>query len=123
MHRILVVDDECLVADTLGLIFRRHGFDARVAYSAQTALESARNFSPDLLLCDITMPERDGVELMAAMNRELPECQVLVLTGYYNNVLRVREECARQKRSAHVLTKPCHPAELLRQAGELLAHA
>lgn len=123
MHRILVVDDECLVADTLGLIFRRHGFDARVAYSTQTALESARSFAPDLLLCDITMPERDGVDLIAAMNREQPACRVLVLTGYYANVARVREECTRQRRPTHVLTKPCHPSELLREAGEILAHA
>lgn len=120
MHRVLVVDDEYLVADTLALIFGRHGFETRVTYSAKAALECARHFSPDLLLCDITMPERSGLELMEDFHRELPNCRVLVLTGYYTNVPRVREQSARLSRPAHVLTKPCDPAELLRQAGELL---
>src|SRR5579871_1558684 len=103
MHRVLVVDDECLVADTLGLIFRKHGFETRVSYSANAALESARNFQPDLLLCDITIPERSGLELMDDINRELPHCRVLVLTGYYSNLPRVREQSMRMHRPAQVL--------------------
>ena len=121
MHKILVVDDECLVADTLGLIFGRHGFETRVTYSARAALECARSFSPDLLLCDITMPERSGLDLMADFDRELPNCRVLVLTGYYSNLVRVREQAGRLRRSARVLTKPCDPVELLREAGRILS--
>jgi CheY-like chemotaxis protein len=123
MHRILVVDDEKLVADTLGLIFRKHGFEAKVAYSADTALRCARSFAPDLLLCDITMPERSGLELMADFQRELPECRVLVLTGYYSNLVRVREQSGKLRRPTRVLTKPCNPLELLREAGRMLATA
>jgi CheY-like chemotaxis protein len=120
MHRVLVVDDEYLVADTLALVFGRHGFETRVTYSAKSALECARHFEPDLLLCDITMPERNGLELMEDFHRELPDCRVLVLTGYYSNIARVREQATRLSRTAHVLTKPCDPTELLRQVGEIL---
>jgi CheY-like chemotaxis protein len=123
MHRILVVDDERLVADTLGLIFRKHGFEAKVAYSADAALHCARTFSPDLLLCDITMPNRSGLELMADFNREFPNCRVLVLTGYYSNLVRVREQSGKLRRPSRVLTKPCNPIELLREAGQMLATA
>jgi DNA-binding response OmpR family regulator len=123
MHRILVVDDECLVADTLGLIFRKHGFEAKVAYSANDALRCARTFSPHLLLCDIAMPERSGLDLMTDISRELPECRVLVLTGYYTNLPRVREHSGKLRRPARVLTKPCNPSELLREAGRMLAAA
>lgn len=123
MHRVLVVDDEYLVADTLALVFGRHGFETRVTYSAKAALECARHFSPDLLLCDITMPERNGLELMEDFHREMPDCNVLVLTGYYSNIARVREQATRLSRPAHVLTKPCDPAELLRQADDLLNSA
>lgn len=123
MHRVLVVDDEYLVADTLALVFGRHGFETRVTYSAKSALECARHFAPDLLLCDITMPERSGLELMEDFHREVPNCRVLVLTGYYSNVARVREQATRLSRPAHVLTKPCDPAELLRQAGDILTSA
>jgi CheY-like chemotaxis protein len=123
MHRILVVDDECLVADTLGLIFRKHGFETEVAYSANDALHRARSFAPDLLLCDITMPGRSGLELMADVNRELPECRVIVLTGYYANLARIREQASRLRRPTRVLTKPCDPSDLLREAGRVLATA
>jgi DNA-binding response OmpR family regulator len=120
MHRILIVDDETLVADTLGLIFRKHGFEARVAYSAAAALASARSFQPELLLCDITMPERTGLDLMADLHRELPECHFLVLTGYNSNVLRVGEQAARLRRPMRVLTKPCNPEQLLAEVGRVL---
>ena len=53
MQRVLVVDDDRLVADTLTLIFERNGFTAKAAYSADEALESSREFGPDLLLCDV----------------------------------------------------------------------
>lgn len=121
MRRILVVDDERLVADTLTLIFRRHGYEAKVAYSADDALRCARSFSPHLLLCDINMPMRSGLELMDDFSREQPECRVLVLTGHSSNVARVREQAARLPRPTRVLTKPCHPEVLLREAGEMLA--
>jgi len=120
MHRILVVDDECLIADTLGLILRRHGYEAKVAYSADDALECARSFRPDLLLCDINMPRKNGFELMADFGRERPECPVLVLTGHSSNVTRVREQAGKLRRLTRVLTKPCHPDVLLREAGQML---
>lgn len=123
MHRVLVVDDEYLVADTLGLVFGKHGFETRVTYSAKAALECARTFAPDLLLCDITMPGRSGLELMEDFDRELPNCRVLVLTGYYSNVSRVHEHASHMNGPTRVLTKPCDPVELLNQAGEILAGA
>jgi CheY-like chemotaxis protein len=121
MKRILIVDDEQLTADTLGIIFRKSGFDSRVAYSVEEALECARKFDPDLILCDITMPGRDGLDLMAVLGRERPQCRVLVLTGYYSNLKSVREQIGKMPQDAHVLTKPCHPEELLHEATRMLS--
>jgi CheY-like chemotaxis protein len=121
MQRVLVVDDDRLVAETLSLIFERNGFRARAVYSADEALECAREFQPDLLLCDVTMPGRDGLSLVADMTRELPDCRILVLTGFYSNVKNVREHAQKLSRPLGILTKPCQPAELLREATALLA--
>jgi CheY-like chemotaxis protein len=123
MQRVLVVDDDRLVADTLTLIFERNGFSAKAAYSADEALESSRQFSPNLLLCDVTMPGRDGLSLVADMTRELPACRILVLTGFYSNVKNVRDQARKLSRPLGILTKPCQPAELLREATALLATA
>jgi CheY-like chemotaxis protein len=121
MQRVLVVDDDRLVADTLALIFERNGFAAKAAYSADEALECSRKFAPHLLLCDVTMPARDGLSLVEDMTRELPSCRILVLTGFYSNLKSIREQARKLSRPLSVLTKPCQPAELLREAAALLA--
>ncbi|MBB5330013.1 response regulator [Tunturiibacter gelidoferens] len=123
MKRVLVVDDDRLVADTLTLIFEKSGFTAKAAYSADQGLECSREFVPNLLLCDVTMPGRDGLSLVSDVTRELPACQILVLTGFYSNLKNVREQTGKLSRPVGILTKPCQPSELLREAAALLATA
>jgi len=121
--RILVVDDEPLVAQTLTLVFRHNGFDAAMAYNADQALALLRDAPPDLVLCDIDMPGRDGVALMSDLTRELPECPILVLTGFYSGLGRVREFTSTLRQQVSIVVKPCQPVDLLRYAGELLKSA
>lgn len=123
MQRVLIVDDDRLVADTLALIFGKSGFEAKAVYSADDALICARAFAPHLLLCDVTMPGRDGLDLVDDMSRELPSCHILVLTGFYSNLKNVREQAVKLRRPVGILTKPCQPTELLREAAALLATA
>ena len=123
MKRVLVVDDDRLVADTLTLIFEKSGYTARAAYSADQGLECSREFVPNLLLCDISMPGRDGLSLVGDVTRELPSCRILVLTGFYSNLKDVREHAGKLSRPLGILTKPCQPSELLREATALLATA
>ncbi len=121
--RILVVDDEPLVAQTLTLIFRRNGFEASTAYNADEALASVRRSTPDLVLCDIDMPGRDGISLMADLDREFPETPILVLTGFYGSLHKVREFASTLSQPVKIVTKPCQPMDLLRTAGEMLGTA
>lgn len=123
MRRVLIVDDDHLVADTLALIFAKDGFDCRVAYDADEALECSRVFLPDLLLCDVTMPGRDGLALVCDITEELPSCRIIVLTAFYSNLKSVREQSDKLLRPLSILTKPCQPSELLREASSMLASA
>lgn len=121
--RILVVDDEPLIASTIGLIFRKQGYEIETMLSADTALAALRLNPPDLVLCDIDMPGRDGITLMQDLGRELPACPILVLTGAYATLSRVHD-CARDlPQPVSVVTKPCQPAELLRTAHTMLKTA
>ena len=120
MRRVLIVDDEPVVADTLRLIFQKNGFEALSATSVDEAIACAARFTPELMLCDISMPEKDGVELISAMNRDHPTCRILVLTGAYGSMARVRAFSATLKRKLPILAKPCAPADVLREAGNLL---
>jgi CheY-like chemotaxis protein len=123
MQRVLVVDDDHLVADTLTLIFGKSGFEATAAYSADQALERAREFTPDLLLCDVSMPGRDGLTLVSDMSEEQPDCRIIMLTGFYSNLKSVREHAHKLSRPVGILTKPCQPSELLREATAMLANS
>src|ERR1700748_3449377 len=123
MQRVLVVDDDRLVADTLTLIFEKSVFAAKAAYSADEGLDCSREFTPNLLLCDVTMPGRDGLSLVDDVARELPSCRVLVLTGFYSNLKSIRERAHKLAHPVGILTKPCQPTDLLREAAALLATA
>lgn len=122
-QRVLIVDDDRVVADTLSLIFEKGGFDSLACYSAEHALEQAREFHPNLLLCDIAMPGRDGIALVHDISQEFPSCRFLVLTGFYANLHRVRQYAERMPMPVGVFTKPCQPADLLREANAMLANA
>jgi DNA-binding response OmpR family regulator len=122
MH-ILIVDDEPLVAQTLTLVFRRNGFEATTAYDADQAMAAIRSLRPDLVLCDIDMPGRDGIALMRDLSVELPDCPILVLTGFYSSLARIRDYTDTLKQPVSIVIKPCQPTDLLRHADALLKSA
>ena len=118
--RVLIVDDERIVADSLCIIFQKCGYSVRVAYGASDGIACAREFSPELLLTDISMPGMSGLIMASLIARELPACRVLMLTGDY----RALDEAGIVGRaifSRHsLLTKPIHPETLIRAAHQLL---
>jgi CheY-like chemotaxis protein len=119
-QRVLVVDDDPLVADTLRMVFAVNGFESEACYSAADALRRARSFSPELLLCDVTMPGQSGLQLAAAIHNEMPKCQMIMLTAYLTNAASAELEALRRKRPLKLLNKPCRPELLLKEVGELL---
>ena len=120
-QRVLIVDDDTMVADTLNMVFKKNGFDARSRYSANDGLACAREFRPDLLLCDMVMPGRDGLSLAQDINREFPDCRILVLTGFYANLDDVHGRSQGFQPPLSILTKPCLPADLIREANAMLS--
>lgn len=119
-RRVLVVDDDQLVADTLSLIFKTNGFQAEACYSAAEGLARARSFAPELLLCDVTMPHETGLQLAEKVHREMPHCKVLLLTAYSGNEAQVELYSEKTKRPLKLLNKPCRPELLLEEVEALL---
>lgn len=119
-QRVLVVDDDRLVADTLRMIFAANGFESEACYSASEGLELIRSFSPELLLCDVTMPGKDGLELAAQAYHELPTCQTIMLTAYLTSSASAELEELRRRMPLKLMNKPCRPELLLQEAARLL---
>jgi DNA-binding response OmpR family regulator len=110
--RILVVDDERLIAETMAEILEDAGFHARIAYDGWTALEIATEFRPDYLLTDVLMPRMNGVELAIAIRKILPAARVLLFSGQAGIseiVLRGQE----QGYEFELIAKPIHPEKLI----------
>jgi len=68
-RRILIVDDEPQITRVLRTSLDAHGYDLRVANDGDTALQIARDWTPDLMITDLSMPVMDGLELCRRFRR------------------------------------------------------
>jgi two-component system, OmpR family, response regulator len=79
--RVLVVDDEPSLAELLASVLRYEGWEIRTAADGTSAVRVARDFRPDAVVLDITLPDIDGLEVMRRVRAELPLVCVLFLTA------------------------------------------
>lgn len=80
--RILIVDDEHAIASSLATILRTHGFEANSVYSGYSAIETAFEWLPDVVISDIRMPGINGVDAVLSMARQLPNSKFLLFSGH-----------------------------------------
>jgi CheY-like chemotaxis protein len=108
---ILVVDDQQLIAESLGAILSSKGYSILTAYDGSIALEMATLVPPDLLITDVAMPGMTGVELAVRVVSEFPDCQVILFSGHAT--LADLEMASTAGYEFPLLRKPIHPAEML----------
>ena len=120
--RILVVDDEQDIADTLAHILRLEGYDVRAFYSAEVALVVACDWIPHLAIIDVHLVQMTGVDFAVLLKQRSPTCEILMFSG--------RASTSQVLLGAHdegytfpLLSKPVHPVKLLEQASLLLKNA
>jgi len=80
--KILIVDDEKLVTETLAGMLRHRGFEVLEALDGDTALGFIQNQTPDLVLLDMKLPGVDGLEILKILRKDYPNVFVIVVTGY-----------------------------------------
>jgi DNA-binding response OmpR family regulator len=110
--RVLVVDDERVIADTLTVILRKSGYEAATCYDAMGALEKCTSFDPSLVITDVSMPGMDGIDLAILLAKQLPSCRVLLFSGHLTSIDRL-EEARLSGHDFEFLEKPMDPKTLL----------
>jgi serine phosphatase RsbU (regulator of sigma subunit) len=80
-ERIVIVDDTEYVQSTIARQLGRLGFTTLLASDGVEGLATIRAHTPDLVLCDLRMPNLDGLELLAAVRDEFPDMPVIVMSG------------------------------------------
>jgi CheY-like chemotaxis protein len=115
--KVLIADDEQVIADTLAAILDHEGFEARAAYSSAQALEIARVFRPDLLISDVIMEDMNGIEAAVRIKAMLPGIRVFLLSGQTTTPELLQKENA-DGYGFDVLMKPVHPLDLITRLRE-----
>jgi CheY-like chemotaxis protein len=122
--RVLVVDDNEDTAQILTLLAGLWGFEAHAALGGAEALNEARAFHPDVVLCDLAMPDMDGCAVAERLRRQSANAGTLLVavTSYGDD--DHRRQAARAGFHAHFV-KPVEPRDLRRlldaQATDLAA--
>lgn len=81
-QRLLIVDDETTLCDSLRRVFERDGYEVATAGDAETGLGLFGEGTFDLILSDILLPGMSGIEFLAAIKKQVPEQIVIVMTAY-----------------------------------------
>ena len=112
LPKILVVDDERSIADTLAEILEMSGFQVAKAYGGWEALEAVARFHPDYLLSDVLMPRMNGVELAIAIQKMFPSARILLFSGQAG-ISEILLEGQKQGFEFELIAKPVHPLRLI----------
>jgi DNA-binding response OmpR family regulator len=118
--KILIVDDEVKVSDTLALILSALGYETRVAYSAETAIETFAEWAPDLAILDVMLPEMNGIDLAIVLKANYPNCRLVLFSGQ-PDATSLLEEAWKKGYNFEILAKPLHPTILLDTVSSLLS--
>ncbi len=117
--RILVIDDEKRIADTLALILRSAGYIAEVAYDGPSGVSTCIEFRPCLVISDVVMPGMSGIEAAIEIRRSFPTCRILLYSGQAATA-QMMDEAKSQGHEFELLAKPVHPVQLLERVRSLI---
>jgi CheY-like chemotaxis protein len=110
--KILVSDDERVIADVLTLILNQHGYEALAVYTSKDQVEMARSFRPDCIISDVMKPDMNGIEAAILVREFLPSCKILLFSGQAQGLYDYA-----QKHRLELRAKPVHPQDLLAWLG------
>ncbi|MBF0549975.1 MAG: response regulator [Deltaproteobacteria bacterium] len=120
MAHILIVDDDTQVRDMLRQMLEREGHQVSEAADGGKAIKCYREFPADLVITDILMPEKDGLETILGLKREFSDVKIIALSGggqvAPKNYLLMAQKLGAQR----ILTKPVERKEMLGAVRELL---
>jgi DNA-binding response OmpR family regulator len=118
-RKILVVEDEKVIADTLGQILSGNGYEIRIAYSAEEAMCVLADWCPDLAILDVMLPKMNGIELAVVLKEKIANCHVLLFSGQ-PSVETLVQKAKTEGHEFEILAKPVHPSVMLNAVSSLL---
>lgn len=114
--KVIVIDDEPVIANSLTDILNGEGCEAIAASSGAAAVELAKQLQPDVVISDVAMPEMDGIETVQRIRAFLPDCRVVLFSGHASTAHLLMQARA-EGNVFELLAKPVSPFALLALLG------
>lgn len=115
-HRVLVVDDEPSIVEVLSLYLSREGFDVVTAADGDAALKAATSEQPDLILLDIMLPYRSGLDITTTLRKEY-DIPIILLTARSDEIDRI---AGLELGADDYVVKPFSPREVVARVKAVL---
>jgi CheY-like chemotaxis protein len=113
MKKVLVIDDDALVRDTIVRILERKGHTVLVAADGVRGLRMFDREQPDLVITDIIMPEKEGLETIREIRGKRPDVKIIAISGGARignmDFLRMAGELG----ASEIIPKPFDPVDLI----------
>jgi DNA-binding response OmpR family regulator len=117
---ILVIDDDEAVPYAIRRAFREEGFTVALAADGQEGLELLEGVSPDLVITDLIMPEKEGLETIREMRKRRPDLPIIAISGGGRLVGSDFLDVARRLGADETIVKPFEPEQLIEAANRQL---
>jgi DNA-binding response OmpR family regulator len=122
-HMVCVIDDDDRVRDTICKILRRAGFTVADANDGDVGIEIVARTQPSVVVTDIVMPNREGIETICELKKRFPAIRILAISGGGRIGPQDFLELAAALGADDCLAKPFRPAELLTKVSDLVARS
>ncbi|SRR5713101_6961453 len=121
MQKILVIDDDPVVRHTVTRILQKNGYEVRLAEDGIEGLRAFRNQRPDLVITDIIMPVKEGLDTIRLLLTWCPDAKIIAISGgsRVGNVDFLKK--AAELGASAIIAKPFEPSELLNAVSRCLA--
>lgn len=120
MKRILIIDDNTQLRRLLRQILEQQGYEVIDAKDGEEGTELYRQTLTDLVITDIVMPKKDGIETFKELKRDFPHVKIIVTTGDSQTLAaQYRLSAMKALGAEHIFTKPFGRKELLNVVHEL----
>ena len=121
MSRILIVDDDPHVRNMLERVLRKADHDVETAENGKEALRVHRERPADLIVTDIIMPEKEGLETITELRKSFPAVKIIAISGGGRIGPAQYLKMAEILGADRTFSKPFNPSELIAAVEELLA--
>ena len=113
-RRLLILDDEPAVAQTVAFSAERHGFAVRMSKSTEAFFDDVASFGPSHIIIDLLMPGMDGVEVLRNLATKECGANIIMMSGMGSKVLESAQRVGLERglRIIGILPKPFKPSEL-----------